>query len=342
MKRLRLLLIPPVILVVVLAGAATWAGRAGAKHLLTPPRRELQGYHHQILGDPVKYGLQIEKYTGPDNTPCFFVTPASQPGEAEKGRALREELERRHCTLLPWGETLGTVVLLHGHGGRKEDHLPLAIRFCAAGFRCIIPDLPAQGESLAPYDTFGKTEAPLISDVLDDAIQRFHFPASPALLFGVSQGGAIALQTAALHPERWSGVASLAAFASLDVPIHLSATSSLPHGLRFLAPLVDGGVAISTRTRAGFWPASIRPVDAAAQLHIPVFLAHGEDDVTIPATEARRIFAALPDARKSMQIVPGADHNSVLSDDSAAMFADISAFFLSAADSSQPVPSRPK
>ncbi|MDB6079320.1 MAG: hypothetical protein JWO82_3067, partial [Akkermansiaceae bacterium] len=41
MKRFRVLLILFAVLLLLLALGATLAGRAGAKHLLTPPRREL-------------------------------------------------------------------------------------------------------------------------------------------------------------------------------------------------------------------------------------------------------------------------------------------------------------
>jgi pimeloyl-ACP methyl ester carboxylesterase len=340
MKRPRLIL--SILLAIALLAALGMAGLgwAGSSRLISPPRRTLQDYHLQTLADPAGYGLQIQKYTGPSNTPCLLVTAAPSPGAAKKSNALRAELERRRVALPPWNSTSATIMMLHGLSGRKEDFLPICERFCAAGFRCIIPDLPAQGDNPAPFATFGKAEAPLISDLMQDAAKRFTFPPAPAFLFGVSQGGAIAFQTAALRPAQWTGVVSVAAFASLDVPVNVSVRENLPASLRFLSPIVSVGVFSGAKYRAGFWPGDIRPVDAAAKLHLPVFIAHGSDDHMIPVDEARRLFAALPDSRKTFRVVSGANHYTVLGKESDTLYADICEFYLKTLVDLHPVTER--
>jgi len=118
--------------------------------------RVLQDYHRKILNDPQQFGIFVREYEGPQKTPCLMVEPSAAPGEAKKGRAARELLARKGQTLRPWGEVRGTLILLHGRSGRKEDHLPIAERFCAAGFRCVIPDLPGHGDNPEKLATFGK------------------------------------------------------------------------------------------------------------------------------------------------------------------------------------------
>ena len=285
----------------------------GSERLVSPQRRVLQDYHKDILGNPAEYGLQLQAFTGPEDTPCLLVTPSSTPGGAKKSRIVREELQRRGVPVPPWGSQLGTVVLLYGHFGRKEDHLPICERFCAAGFRCILMDIPGQGDHPAKFGTFGVAEAPLIGKVLAEAAARFSFDAAPACLFGVSQGGAIALQTAATAPSIWSGVASVATFSSLDRPVLRSAEEIVPEQMHFCCPLAALCVGCGTKVRAGFWPADIRPVDAAAKLNMPVFIAHGDEDPYIGIDQAREIFAAVPASRKTFRVVKGADHNKVLS-----------------------------
>lgn len=302
----------------------------GTKHLLSPDRRSLQDYHREILGDPDRFGLDIVSYTGPGATPCLFVTAAGSPGEAKKSRIVREELSRRGVPLPDWNSSAGTVVLLHGHRGRKEDHLPICERFCAAGFRCIVPDIPGQGDHPAAFATFGKTEAGLVENILDHAEVHFDLGGSPAFLFGVSQGGAIALQTAARSPGRWTALASVSAFSSLDRPLKTSAGELLPAPLGALAPALAFGVGCGTRLRAGFWPSEIRPVDAAASLHLPVMIAHGELDPYIGIDQGREIFDALTSSEKRFRTVEGADHSRVLSMGSHALYADVCEFFLSA------------
>ena len=182
----------------------------------------------------------------------------------------------------------------------------------------------AAGEDLSSFT------APFAEAVLADASRQFSFPPAPACLFGVSQGGAIALQTAARSPAKWKAVASVATFASLDRPVLRAAENLLPEPLRFCSPLAAFSVGCGTRLRAGFWPADIRPVDAAGKLNQPVFIGHGDRDESIGIDQARDIFAAIPGGRKKFRVVAGADHNHVLSKGSHALYADLCQFFLAA------------
>lgn len=329
MKRFRRLALrlAAVFLLLFLAFLAV-VGWLGSSKLISPQRRGLQDYHREILASPANYGLKIESFNGTGNTPCLLVTPAAQPGEAKKSRILREELEKRGVSTPPWGEITGTVVLLHGHCGRKEDHLPICERFCAAGFRCIVLDLPGQGEHPAVFGTFGVKEAPLVEKLFDEAAARFVFAPSPAYLFGISQGGAIALQTAARTPGKWQAVASLATFCSLNRPVENSAFYRTPACVRFSSPAFAFSVACGARLRAGFWTTDVRPVDAAAKLRMPVFIGHGECDTFIGIDQGREIFAAIPASRKQFRMIEGADHNHVLSKGSHALYADLCQFFL--------------
>lgn len=331
MKRFRRLLLRLALLlaVLMLAGwiAAAWWGSA---HLVSPQRRALQDYHRAILGQPDRYGLVIEPFRSAGDTPCLLVTASPTPGDAVKSRIVRDELARRGVGLVPWGSRLGTIVMLYGHGGRKEDHLPICERFCAAGFRCLLLDLPGQGDHPAPVGSFGLREAALIESVLADTTARFDFPDDPFCLFGVSQGGAIALQTAARSPAKWSAVASIATFASLDRPVRRSAEELLPAALGFATPLATFGVGCGTRLRAGFRPEDVRPLDAAGHLHMPVFIGHGDRDPYIGIDQGRALFAAIPAARKQFRVIAGADHNRVLSVGSHALYSDLCQFFLAA------------
>lgn len=307
-------------------------GWQGSARLVSPARRALQDYHRDIFAKPDEHGLTIEPFTNAGGTPCLMVTASPTPGAAVKSNIARAELARRGIVLPPWGARIGTVVLLYGHAGRKEDHLPICERFCAAGFRCLLMDLPGQGDHPAAIGSFGLNEAALVEAALDDAAVRFAFPAEPACLFGVSQGGAIALQTAARSPGKWKAVASMATFASLDRPVLRAAENLLPDELRFCSPLAAFSVGCGTRLRAGFWPSEVSPVAAAAKLNQPVFIGHGDLDAAIGIDQARDIFAAIPGSRKRFRVVAGADHNHVLSVGSHILYADLCQFFLAAVD----------
>jgi len=304
-------------------GTAIW----GSGKLIHPQRRAIQDYHREAEADPDRFGMKIESYTGPSTTPCLLLTPSASPGEAKKGRMVRDRLTRRGVQLSPWGEVRGTLLLLHGYRGRKEDYFPIAERFCAAGFRCIVIDLPGHGDNPAADATFGRNEVQLVESILDDAAARFHFTPSRCGLFGLSQGGAIALQTAARPGSRWSAVASVSAFASLDQPVRFTANAISPM-LSKITPFTTAACACGVRCRVGFYPSDIQPVAAAGSIRIPAFIAHGDQDTFIPISSGESIFRAIPISDKSFHPVHGAGHHNVLSTGSHEFYADLCEFFL--------------
>lgn len=308
-RRLRLWLGLPI------AGAAIFLGLCwmAASRLISPSRRTLQDYHQDILNHASEHGMEIQplalRHSDWKDTPCLVCIPSSQPGKAEKGRKLRAQLESEGIQLQPWGKIVGTLILLHGHTGCKEDHLPVAERLCAAGFRCLLVDLPGHGAHPLPYATFGIRETSLPSVVLSEAAERFAFARAPAGLFGISQGGAIALQAAAADQSAWCGVAELSAFSDLDSVISNQAK-------QWFGPLrlpARELVRYWVQKRAGYDPARVRPVDAASRIHsIPVLIGHGDEDHFVPPDAADQIFAAVLSDRKQFLTITGAGHHTVL------------------------------
>ncbi|MBL9116769.1 MAG: alpha/beta fold hydrolase [Verrucomicrobiaceae bacterium] len=198
-------------------------------------------------------------------------------------------------------------MLLHGHSGCKEDHLPVAERLCAAGLRCLLVDLPAHGTSPIKFATFGRIESTIPREVLLGAAQTFGFSPQPAVLFGVSQGGAIALLAAHLDPTMWAAVAEISAFASLDRVIDHKARGVFgPLGSMF-AGAINGLV----KSRASFHPSEIRPLDVVRALHIPVLVGHGEEDTLVTLDHAEEIFRAAPGPGKDYLLIKKAGHSDV-------------------------------
>lgn len=293
-----------------------------SSRLTKPSRRPLQDYHRDILANATAHGLTIRSFTV-GSTPCLLCEPTPSPGE--KGAKLRGELQAAGLTLPAAGEMKATIVLLHAHGGRKEDHLPVAERFCAVGFRCVLPDLPGHGDHPATFATFGHTEVTLPGEVLRAAASQFHFDPAPAGLFGVSQGGAIAVQAAARADEHWFAVAEVAGFAALDDVIDGQAR-------RLFGPLHQPAhwlVEQLVQARAGFAPHTIRPVDAAAKLTIPLLVAHGDADDFVTPDHAQRLFQAAPASLREFMNIPGAGHGNALVTN-APVYATVSRFYLKA------------
>ncbi len=321
MKRLRRIILLLCALVTVAFFALTWLA---SSRLICPSCRPLQDYHRDILSHAIEHGMRIESFVV-GQMPCLLCEPIAQPGAAVKGNKLRVELQASGTTLQPWGKIEATLVLLHGHTGCKEDHLPVAERFCAAGFRCLLIDLPGHGQHPAAFASFGVHEAKLPYEVLQAAAQRFQFNPKPAALFGISQGGAIALQAAARPHEPWFAIAELSSFTSLDRVIADQSQSLF--GL--LAPLAESVVTMLIKQRASYTPAQIRPMDAASKLTIPVLIGHGDKDTFVTPDQAQELLAAIPSIKKQFLNIPGAGHSNVLVTN-APVYATLCQFYLEA------------
>lgn len=315
----------PVILVILFVGFSYYSSSI----TLAPKRRQLQEYHQQILQSPHTYGLSYSRETSRDGMPYLICEP--HPHDvAKKSRELMAELEKRGVALAPWGQIRGTIIALHGHKGRKEDVLPICERFCAAGFRCLCPDLPAHGENAMPIMTFGKQEVPLLRNLWTEHLQKHPHHQQPLFFFGYSQGGAISLQAAA-DTTAWNaaGVASVNSFATLDCPI-LSSASYLPEFLRPLTALTTGACGIGIKCQVGSWPSEIGPLPRISQISCPTMIVHGEKDRFVPVAQGDCLFHAISHQKKSRVIVPNGTHGGTLATGSTALYADVCHWFLKA------------
>lgn len=281
-----------------------------AGQLVAPARRPLQSYHFDWLNAPAAHGLIIQKFTAMDGkVPCLFVTPDPEAGPGERGKRLRQQLSDLKPPLAPYGVVRGTIVLLHGRKGRKEDLLPVAERFCAVGFRCLLPDLPAHGESPLQKVSFATTEieARLPESVLSEATKQFRFPQEPAVLWGMSMGGAFAIRSAIQAPERWEALMVVSSCDSLSNVIHGQVRWAGP-----AASLFRDAVGATTLLRGGANLAKARPVDWASRVRIPVLVAHGDNDTLIPLERGRALFDAFGSPNKRWVEVESGDHSRVL------------------------------
>lgn len=280
-------------------------------YLFSPSRKALEPHQLGTLGDPRGHGLRIREHGCMDGlTPCLLVEPAEDAAPGRRGMLLRQQLISDGMTLPAYGEARGIVVLLHGRNGRKEDLLPVAERFIAAGLRCAIPDLPAHGDSRIETTGFGAApgEAELPRRVLEDLRKAYGLPREPAALWGMSMGGAYAVRAASAEPQAWSGLVVVSSFESLDPVVDRQLRRTLgPLAMPFRA-LLDG----IDRARGTVDIAAVQPREWARQVRSPALVVHGTKDPLIPAQSGRELFEALASRDKQWLDVPGGAHDRVL------------------------------
>jgi pimeloyl-ACP methyl ester carboxylesterase len=220
-----------------------------------------------------------------------------------------------------------TIVLLHGAGFDRTTWALHSRWFAHHGFGVLAPDLPGHGRSSG-------SPLPTIADMADWTASLLNAAgAARARLVGHSMGSLIALETAARHPTKVSGLSLIGTAATMTVgPDLLKAAEANDRsaidmvsiwGLGFQAEL-GGSLAPGLWMHAGAQRIleQCRPgvlfndlsacnayqgaLAAAAQITVPATLILGERDMMTPARAGKTLAAALPNSR--IVVLPGAGH----------------------------------
>jgi pimeloyl-ACP methyl ester carboxylesterase len=227
----------------------------------------------------------------------------------------------------PFDKSLPAVVLLHGAG---FDHSTWALHsrwFAHHGFSVLAPDLPGHGRSAGQALSTIADMADWTAALLDAA------GAAKARLVGHSMGSLIALETAARHPDKVSGLSLLGTAATMTVgPDLLKAAEANDvaaidmvsiWGLGFAAELGgslapglwmhQGAQRTLQKCAAGVLHNDLaacnayqNALTAAASVKVPATVILGERDMMTPAKAGKALAAAIPNARTI--VLPGAGH----------------------------------
>lgn len=210
----------------------------------------------------------------------------------------------------PDHQPLGTVILLHGiYDSKLTFGVAMGRVLAAAGYRAVLVDLRGHGRSTGDWMTYGVVEANDVSQVIT-ALEERHLLAGKLGILGVSYGGAVAIQTAAIDP-RVEAVATLGAFSSLRDVVppfgHRLVTKRLGTlAWWMLKPTIPDVIAAAGRA-ADFDPDQASPRIAIAHTKAAVVLIHGSSDDYVPVEEAEALFDAASGPAR-LVTVRGASH----------------------------------
>ena len=234
------------------------------------------------------------------------------------------------------GAAVGTVLLVAGFTGSKEDFAPLLAPLSRAGVRAVAVDQRGQYESPGPDDPARYTVAELAADVLAVARELREDTAGPLHLVGHSFGGLVARAAVITDPEAFASLALLGSGPAgltgrraqlLDHLGPLLETGGVPavhEAMEQLAMTDPRAQAVPAATRAflarrflrntaaglrGMADAMLGEPDRTAELAatgLPVLVVHGEaDDAWTPTAQAdmaRRLGAR-------HEVIPGSVHS---------------------------------
>jgi uncharacterized protein len=201
------------------------------------------------------------------------------------------------------------VILFHGVADNRVGDLGVADFLLRAGYGVVMMDSRAHGESEGDIATYGWKERYDMRNVLGPLVDNEH--PQCIFAFGVSMGGGIALQAAAVDP-RISAVAAEAPFSSFrEASYDYAGFHRNPWLGRILFRSVVEAGFIATKQMAGFYPSDVSPENSGVQRPFPILLISDGADVVLPLRHQQAIFAAAT-GPKELWIVPGATHAAAM------------------------------
>lgn len=255
----------------------------------------------------------------------ILATRSPESGIARKTRKMEKRLAVSGIADHP--NPRGTIILLHGRGGRKEDLFSVVQRFAAANYRYIIYDTRSHGKSEGDFCTFGIEEVGDLTTLInffEDHLQARGTSLGSVGGFGNSLGGSVVLQSLDSEPRIKAAVA-VAPFAELlDIVIssgHRKVHPAIPDWLFHLAMRIGGA-------RADFDPYSISPLRETTGTTNPLFIAHGTLNEVIPIDHSKRLFKSSNSPDKVWREVHSGYLDNVLAEGGDDLYEEMIHFYL--------------
>jgi pimeloyl-ACP methyl ester carboxylesterase len=223
--------------------------------------------------------------------------------------------------------SLPAIVFLHGAGMDHSVWALLARAFAHHGYAVLAPDLPGHGRSAGKPLTSIAALADWTAALIDVA------GAKAARLVGHSMGSLVALETAARHPDKVTGLGLIATTATMRVSDDLlNAAKADDHdavdmiaiwGEGYRASLggsqapglwmLGGAERLLERAQPGAIFADLSACNAyqdalstAAKITVPSIVIQGSRDLMTPAKGGKALAAAIPNCR--LALIEGAGH----------------------------------
>lgn len=208
----------------------------------------------------------------------------------------------------------GTIIMLHGIGGCKEDYLGIAKRLTESGYNCMIYDARAHGQSGGKYCTFGYHEKEDVQAVVT-AILNYD-PNTSIGIWASSMGAAVALQALAIEPRIQFGVIESTFTDLSEIVYQYQKRYCYGIGLRFAS---NRALTLAGRI-ANFDPYQIQPILACKKIKQPILMNHGDADKHIHIRYGKQLFEALASTDKTFYTVKGGAHTDLYTAGGAAYY----------------------
>ncbi len=193
------------------------------------------------------------------------------------------------------------VVLVHGYKTKHEAMKAYALHYLQQGYRVLMPDNRAHGQSEGQILGMGILDAQDIQAWLEQLRQEE--AGAQFILHGVSMGAATVMNVAAANPEGVKAVIEDCGYSS----VHAIFSSELKKRYGLPAFPILNFAELVGRLKGGYAFDLLRPVDSVAKTRLPLLLIHGEADDFVPYAMLDELYQAAAGHKQRLSIA-GAGH----------------------------------
>jgi pimeloyl-ACP methyl ester carboxylesterase len=273
--------------------------------MMHPKKRVLQPYHYDWLEHSLKHGISIKKHVSKNEIPYLMVTQNRTEKLSKRQEIFLKQLGRANLK-----KQKGTLVLLHGKNGQKEDLLPVAERYVTLGFSCLLIDLPCHGESKIETLYYGTKayEQHYVDEVLDDASHYIALD-KPLAIWGISLGGAFAITNVAHSKHQFNAMVLVSTFDRLDSVLKGKSINLFGE---VLGTLLYEGLDKSLALFYDFDPSLVNSAQITEKLELPLYMVHGKRDKLIGYKQGQNLFWHFASKSKKIYLDEEGDHHNIL------------------------------
>jgi alpha-beta hydrolase superfamily lysophospholipase len=198
------------------------------------------------------------------------------------------------------------ILFFHGNGEIVSDYDEIGAYYNKFGMNFLAADYRGYGRSSgSPSATVMMEDAHVILKTVKECLQTAEHT-GPLLVMGRSLGSAAAIELASSHGDDFAGLIIESGFAT-----------TLPLLIRLGVDVSGLGITEEDGFR------NIRKISTVTK---PILIIHGQHDEIIPVNEAGILQAQSTARTKELQIVPGASHNTIISQTGEMYFSVIKQF----------------
>ena len=209
--------------------------------------------------------------------------------------------------VVPNSASKANVIILHGmHGMDATSLFDYAKFIYDAGYTPIIVDMRAHGNSTGESLSFGYNEPLDVIAVIDYISADNDLKDKPIVIYGLSMGGSVAINTAALS-DKVDGIIAISPYKSIQgqVSDYMARDGASSLFIKSFMPAINLKLRMKFKTN----PKINSPINQISKMRdIPMLIIHGDNDTQTNYNHSEELYSKSVSSNKQLWIVEDAEH----------------------------------